>query len=238
MTPTPGHLHVATGRSYHEICELAERLGADLIVTSTRGLTGLKHVLIGSTAERVVQHSPCAVLVVREREHECLWTTGKNKTVLRLKKIMVPLDFSECSRAGLEFALPFARFWNVRLVLFNAVLTMPATPYGGFGPRDFINDPDLESSARNSIREVGSEMLEQEVSIDTAVRTGPAAREICHYADQHDVDLIVLSTHGNTGFVHAVLGSTAEHVVRYAHCPVLVIPTRNRAGRFSGNGTS
>jgi universal stress protein A len=231
ITSNPDHLHVVTGRAYHEICELAERVNADLIVTSTRGHTGLKHVLMGSTAERVVQHSPCAVLVVREREHDCLWTNGKNKSVLQLKKILVPLDFSECSRAGLEFAIPFAHFWKARLILFNAVMMMPATPYGAFGPRDFITYPDVEDCAEQSLREVGSEMLERGVAIDIAVQTGPAARQICHYADQQDVDLIVLSTHGNTGFVHAVLGSTAEHVVRYAHCPVLVVPTRKRGGK-------
>ena len=230
LTPTPNNLHVVVGRAYHEICQVAEKIGADLIVTSTNGHTGLKHVLLGSTAERVVQHSPCAVLVVREREHDCLWTNEKNESVLQLKRILVPLDFSECSRTGLEFAVPFAHFWKSRLVLFNAVLMLPPTAYGGFGPRDFTNYPDLQSIAENCLSDVGSEMLERGVAVDAVVQTGPAARQICHYAQQHDIDLIVLSTHGSTGFIHAVLGSTAEHVVRYAHCPVLVVPTRNRGG--------
>lgn len=61
---------VRTGSPFHEICSAASGLKADLIVLATRGYSGLKHVLLGSTAERVVRHAPCPVLVVREREHE------------------------------------------------------------------------------------------------------------------------------------------------------------------------
>lgn len=56
------------GRAYHEIAEAARSLKVDLVVLATRGNTGLKHVLLGSTAERVVRHAPCPVLVVRETE--------------------------------------------------------------------------------------------------------------------------------------------------------------------------
>ena len=58
---------VRQGRSFHEIAEAARVLKVDLIIIATHGYTGLKHALLGSTAERVVQHAPCPVLVVRER---------------------------------------------------------------------------------------------------------------------------------------------------------------------------
>lgn len=61
---------VRTGNAFQEICEAAGSLKVDLIVIATRGHTGLKHAWLGSTAERVVRHAPCPVLVVREREHE------------------------------------------------------------------------------------------------------------------------------------------------------------------------
>ena len=220
------YLHVANGRAYHEICRLAEKLGADLIVTSKRGHTGFKHVLLGSTAERVVQHSPCAVLVVRAREHECLRTNARNETVFQLRKILVPLDFSECSMAGLQFAIPFAHFWKAHLTLFNAVPIAPATPYGGFGVRDVMGEIDWQGPARAALGQITSETLGRGVAANAVVEAGPAARQICDYADRQETDLIALSTHGSTGFLHAVMGSTAEHVVRYAHCPVLVVPTR------------
>ncbi len=59
-----------TGTAFDEICTAARQSGADLIIIATHGHTGLKHILLGSTAERVVRHAPCPVLVVREHEHE------------------------------------------------------------------------------------------------------------------------------------------------------------------------
>ena len=61
---------VRVGKPYHEITSAARELNIDLIVISTHGYTGLKHVVLGSTAERVIRHAPCPVLTVREREHD------------------------------------------------------------------------------------------------------------------------------------------------------------------------
>ena len=61
---------VRQGRSFHEISEAARTLKTDLIIIATHGYTGLKHAFLGSTAERVVRHAPCPVLIVREHEHE------------------------------------------------------------------------------------------------------------------------------------------------------------------------
>jgi universal stress protein A len=65
-----GKTLVRYGRSYNEITTAARTLKADLIILSTHGYTGVKHILLGSTTERVVRHAPCPVLVVRPREHE------------------------------------------------------------------------------------------------------------------------------------------------------------------------
>ena len=85
--------HLKTGASaFHEICRLAQEIPADLIVMPTHGYTGLKHVFLGSTAERVVQHAPCPVFVVRQ--------LGKRPAAKKFghKKILVPVDFSDCSQ--------------------------------------------------------------------------------------------------------------------------------------------
>jgi len=65
------------------------------------------------------------------------------------------------------------------------------------------------------------------LSVQTEICSGHAIDEICGAASQPDVDLIVTSTHGRTGFKHALIGSVAEHVVRYAAPPVMVVPTRS-----------
>jgi universal stress protein A len=68
----PAETCVRTGRPATEIVAAAREMDADLIIISTHGHTGLKHVLMGSTAENVVRHAPCPVLTVREKEHEFL----------------------------------------------------------------------------------------------------------------------------------------------------------------------
>nr|ALS90585.1 universal stress protein family [uncultured bacterium] len=68
----------------------------------------------------------------------------------------------------------------------------------------------------------------QEVQCEMKVRTGYAIQEICAEIDRANIDLVVTSTHGQTGLKHALLGSVAEHIVRYVECPVLVVPSVDR----------
>jgi universal stress protein A len=100
---------------FHEICKLAHEIPADLMVMPTHGYTGLSHVFLGSTAERVVQHSPCPVFVVRQRKEQ--WKTARP---LSIKRILVPVDFSDCPRKGLRYAIRFANEFGGRIVLLHA----------------------------------------------------------------------------------------------------------------------
>src|SRR4029077_948605 len=85
---------------FDEICRLAHTIPADLVVMPTHGRTGLKHVFLGSTAERIVQHSSCPVLVTREKSAK-----SRNGSQAGMKTILVPVDFSSCSREGLRYAI-------------------------------------------------------------------------------------------------------------------------------------
>src|SRR6185295_13967182 len=76
----PADSTLREGSSYHEIVTAAKELDVDMIIISTHGTRGLTHFFMGSTAERVVQHAPCPVLVVREREHEFISGTHAVKT--------------------------------------------------------------------------------------------------------------------------------------------------------------
>ena len=90
------NLHALKGRPFEQICRLARDINIDLIVIATRGNTGFKHFVLGSTTERVVRYSPCPVLVTRDRKLSRRATT--------FRKILVPIDFSECSMKGLAYA--------------------------------------------------------------------------------------------------------------------------------------
>lgn len=221
--------HVRTGRAYREICEVASEVGAELIVIATHGRTGLRRLMLGSTAERVVRHAPCPVLVVRETERDCL-DIGKGKTAvetaLRIAKILVPLDFSDSSREGLLYAIAFAKRFGASLILLHAIQVMPFVPADGHAAHERMPAPGvIERAARLGARKFLKQIDFAGVAYQMEIQSGTPAQEICRFAENAGVDAIITSTHGQTGLAHVLIGSTAEHVVRYAHCPVLVVPT-------------
>ena len=113
---------VRTGKPFHEITTAARERAADLIVIATHGYTGAKRVLLGSTAERVVRHAPCPVLTVPAR------TTPKRTGKMppfKLKRILVPIDFSNLSKDALPWATFLAAQFSAELILLHVVEKFP-----------------------------------------------------------------------------------------------------------------
>ena len=219
-------LEPRTGTAYEEICTAARELKADLIVIATHGYTGYERMFLGSTAERVVQHSACPVLVVRQ--HIRRWNgfiDPRTRTGFRLRRILAPTDFSECSRVGFDYAIQLARDFKAELRLVH-VINPHLYP---FGDQYAALDPVQLTGKAAHAAETYMESMAARAKIRYSVRViqGSPAIEIGNVANE-GVDLIVISTHGRTGLGHIFIGSVAEHVVRCAHCPVLVIPSRRR----------
>jgi nucleotide-binding universal stress UspA family protein len=216
--------HVLIGRAYNEVCDFASKVAADLIILATRGQTGLARIVLGSTAERIVQFAPCPVLVARQRKQT---EEGSRKEFeFAPRNILVPVDFSQCSMAGLKYAALFARMFGARLLLFHALF--PPNPV--LIDRMSVNLPlDLDATRRTNAHSEMEALTQLQflrgVVCETEIRTGYAIQEICAAIDRANVDLVITSTHGKTGLKHAVIGSVAEHVVRYADRPVLVVPS-------------
>jgi universal stress protein A len=145
-------------------------------------------------------------------------------TLFRLKRILVPVDFSDCSKKALAYAVPFAKQFGAEIVLTHVV-------------HPFIPAPELTPIQTDAIiaemRGGGKSELEKlrlsitdDVKITTVLRVGHPAHEIVKAAAETDADLILLSTHGRTGLGRVFFGSVAEHVTRYARCPVLTVRER------------
>jgi nucleotide-binding universal stress UspA family protein len=83
----------------------------------------------------------------------------------------------------------------------------------------------VEETARQEMDALKQMNFLRGLNVQTEVLLGPAVDEVCAAAGSPDIDLIVTSTHGRTGVKHALIGSVAEHVVRYAERPVLVVPS-------------
>lgn len=219
----PGNIHALKGRPFEEICRLAREAGIDLIVVSTRGNTGLKHLVLGSTAERVVRYSPCPVLVVRPKNGK---TPPRRAS---FKKILVPIDFSDCSATGLEYAKALARQFRAKLVLLHSIHPQYYSTNDEYMRYDLPRlMQQVEKAAREQMRELVGRTDWEGLGVETLMEVGHPGQEICDRAKDLGVDLIVTSTHGTTGLKHILLGSTAEYVVRHAHCPVLVVPSHKR----------
>ena len=142
-----------------------------------------------------------------------------------LKRILVPVDFSECAKKALQYALPLAKAHEAAITLLYVVPANYAVgEYGG------VNYASLEAEMRVSgdkqLAALVAEELRSEVSADTLIRTGSPAAEIVAVAKSLPADLIVISTHGRTGLKHVFLGSVTEHIVQHAPCPVLVVRER------------
>jgi nucleotide-binding universal stress UspA family protein len=205
---------------FDEICRLGQTIPADLIVMPTHGRTGLKHVFLGSTAERIVQHSSCPVLVTRKSSGE------SNPSRFRVRTILVPVDFSSCSREGLRYAIAFANEFGARIILVHASYLGYVYSCEGTAIYDI---PGLQKAAREAAERKMRELIRSvnfgPVKFETAFTEASPVIDICGFAKDHDVDLIITSTHGFTGFTHVLIGSIAEQVVRHAPCSVLVVPS-------------
>ena len=215
------NIHALKGRPFEEICRLVPKVDIDLIVTSTRGNTGLKHLMLGSTAERIVRYSPCPVLVTGKQK--------RGKVPLKFGKILVPIDFSECSMKGLDYAKGLARQFDSDLVLLHSVHMDYYVASDEYARYDFpLLMAQSEKTAKAQMSDLVRQTKAEGFKIETTLEIGHPGDQICDRAQSRKADLIVISTHGRTGLKHVLIGSTAEFVVRHSPCPVLVVPSHPR----------
>lgn len=91
-----------------------------------------------------------------------------------------------------------------------------------------VSDDEVLDASRRHIESIVAEQFKEKQGIVVAARLGTAWSEICRYADENQIDLIIIATHGSTGLRHVLIGSTAERVVRHAGCPVLSVKAQER----------
>lgn len=211
---------------FNGVCKVARQMNADLIVMQTHGHTGMTRFFEGSHAERIVQHSPCPVLVARKRRREAKRVPSVARAGERIDSILVPVDFSQSSFEALEYAIEFAKRVAARLLVFHAVHLGYAFSADGYAMCDLsVLIEDVRKGAEQEMQKFVRLAKFQGVKFETIVKIAPPASEICAFAEGRNVDLIITATHGRTGLKHLLMGSVAEQVVRHARQPVLVVPS-------------
>jgi nucleotide-binding universal stress UspA family protein len=193
----------------------------DLVVVGTRGLTGFRHLFLGSTAERIVQHSEFPVLSVHPGDR------GKHRAI---RSILVPTDFSEDAERALHEAQRFgATQGKTSIVLLNVYYTpIEYTAYGSI-PTSFDYMKDVMGESEERLGEIAKRLRGEGLDVDTVSKEGYPPEVIVQEAAARQVDLIAMGTQGRSGFAHLLLGSTAERVVQHAGCPVLTVRHRKQA---------
>jgi len=144
--------------------------------------------------------------------------------MLNFNVIVVPTDLSDYSLRALPYAIGLAERFEARLKIL--CINEPAVPISDVswaGIDVHAVDDTLLAEARRTLDRIVREQVPADLDVEATVVTGNAVDGIIQYASEQNADLLVMCTHGRTGLSHVLMGSTAEAVVRRAHCPVLTL---------------
>jgi nucleotide-binding universal stress UspA family protein len=209
----------AAGDAPAEIVRYAERAGIDLIALATHGRSGVQRWLYGSVADAVLHTTTAPLFLIRP--------TDETAKPFDVRRVVVGLDGSELAEAALPIAERFARRFAVPLVLVRVVessmLAFAGDPFGGV----YLDYERLFAIMRDGAEQYldtrAAELRGRGVTVEICVPVGTAADALVAQAQAHARTLLVLSTHGRTGFRAIALGSVARRVVVLATSSVLIV---------------
>jgi nucleotide-binding universal stress UspA family protein len=221
----PVQSYVATGIPSEEVLTAAQTEGTELIVVGTRGKTGLEHILLGSTAERIIRRAPCPVLTVPMDTQRAEGSSNTEKPSPTPKRILVPVDFSDCSLDAFEYAALIAQRSKASLKLLHV---LEPVSYGlDFTLPHRAQRESSKTAVTERLSDLASALISVGLASDFLISGGLPADSILNTARAQSVDVIVMGTHGRRGLSHVLFGSVAESVVRRSSCPVLTVRNPN-----------
>ncbi len=214
------HAHLMEGRPAEAIVDKAHELGCDLLITGTHGRSGLDHFLFGSTAELIVRHAPMPVLAVKPVERDFVKESGE----FTLRRVICPVDLSPLADQAAKHAAEICRVFGAELTLVHAIDSRVEYPVA-FVDLQPVPHEEFRKRALDRMSAIASTLTD--VKVDLAVVEGVPHKAIVRHAISTKADLLVITTHGYGGISRALLGSTAEKLVRTAPTPTLTIrPTK------------
>jgi nucleotide-binding universal stress UspA family protein len=215
---------IAVGQPAAEIARLVEEKGVDLVITSTRGHSGLKRLILGSVTQRLMRILTCPLLAVQSPEEGFI---GKDTAGIRLKKILVGCDFSADAVLSLNYGLSLAQEFEAELHLIH--VSEPPAYREFMSPAEQVQDMVHTDVFKEKLEELVPAEARNWCSLQVAVLRGQAHEELVAYAVAQNIDMIAMGVRGY-GLVRSLLmGSTTDRVVRRAPCPVLTVSAQ--AGR-------
>lgn len=208
---------VAEGDVVDEI--LAGAQSADMLVMGTHGRSGFEHLVLGSVAEKVLRKANCPVLTVPRAAPDATAAVPG-----LFHHIVAAVDFSDASQRALAFAISLAEEVDAHLTalhvidLPDAVETWIVDSQDGRGHLERWTQGTL-----HRLRELVPDAIRPYCHVEELVEEGAPYREILRVAKERNAGLIVIGAHGRGIVEQAFVGSTAQHIVRQAVCPVLTV---------------
>lgn len=202
---------VVQGEPGDAILSAAEEREADLVALGTSGKGAIRRFLLGSVAEHVVRRADVPVLSVRADEDV--------RVEYPYDSILVPTDGSEHASRAMERAVELARRHDATVHVLSVVDAMAV----GVDSRADLMIDQLEERARDAVEDAGVEAGEAGIDVVTDTVVGSIHREIKSYAEENEVDLLAMGTHGRSGVDRFLLGSVTERMLRTAPAPVLTV---------------
>lgn len=211
----PATTDVVQGAPADAIVDYADRKDVDLVAMGTHGRDGIERRFVGSVAERVVNAAPMPVLTVHAMDAVPAYP---------YESVLVPTDGSDHAAVALQLGVDVADRSDATL---HFLTVLEDQLLGSLTDRT-----ERESRAADILEDAESTATDAGLDdVVPAVEMGSIPREIASYADENGIDLVVLGTHGRTGFDERLLGSISERVIRTASVPVLTT-NRNRSSKF------
>ena len=146
---------------------------------------------------------------------------------MEIRKIVVPVDFSEHSKVALETAIDLAKANKARMHLLHSypIFVADLSPYGYALPANL--DRDVREAAATQLAQWADKARGEGVAVETSLTPTPACQATVELAGELHADLIVMGTRGLSGLKHVMLGSVTERTVRLAPCPVLTVKAKH-----------
>jgi nucleotide-binding universal stress UspA family protein len=222
----PFEYRIAEGNPAAQILAAAAETQSDLLVMGTHGRSGFERLVLGSVTEKVLRKAACPVLSVPPHDVD-----GESAPPVEFGRVVCAIDFSESSMRGLDYAMSIAQEANARLTVVH-VLELPPKPPADL-QENVLGKPltlnqyiaAAEEDRRARLGDAVPESVRAYCTVETVLATGKPYREILRIAAEQRSDLIVMGIHGRGGADLFFFGSTTQHVVREASCPVLTLRT-------------
>jgi nucleotide-binding universal stress UspA family protein len=221
------HSVVKTGDVRNELLGIMDEEKVDLVVMGTHGRRNVERFFLGSTTETMLRKVPVPILTVSRIDTD---KEIRAPGPVPIRRILYATDHSDSAKIGLHYAVELSRTFAANLSVLHVMdrLEVWGSELLGHLPEDITR-----------VHEIAAERLQQLVEterganlkIETSVIEGTPYREIVKFAEHTNADLLVLNVQSKTVLERAMLGATAERVIRSAHVPVLSIPVTT-AERF------